>query len=389
MSVALVTTFIEAPRASSIVALEPLDARRHVDGAVRRRRHALGDLARHRILPFHRERDGARLLQHDVELLHDRTHRTDRVAGRAADVRETLRDIVVGAPDPAGELLDVADHRGKVSGTGRRARRLHGCVQRERIGLRGDLANHAHDGIDLAGRMREAFRALGCRLRRRVAERDHIRGLTDAVDCLGDRGAEALGRRAHRGHIQDGIFRDECRFDRLTFGDRGDTRQLARGLVHRLHAVRDAEQHGPHDAIEPADRILQRFAALLHAFGMRHVGAQPVALLHRALQHDHGARDIADLVDAFEARHFGLPVAARDRTHRFGDLHQRAADALRHDQHDAGEHQHGRDRRGDQPDGERATFDFADTDEFVAQRMKFADGRECADAPLYQQLVAP
>ena len=121
---------------------------------------------------------------------------------------------------------------------------------------------------------------------------------------------------------------------------------------------------------------------------MRDVGAQPVALLQRTLQHGDGARDVADLVDALDAGHVGFPVAARDRAHRFGDLHQRTADALRDQQHDAGEQQDRRNGRGDQPDRERTAFRLADAYEFVAQRMKLTDRGERAGAPFAEQRLA-
>ena len=192
------------------------------------------------------------------------------------------------------------------------------------------LGDRAHDRVDLAWSC--CARLLGARrgrLRRGAAQRDDVGGLPDALDRLGDRRAQPLGRRAHRRDVRHGVLRDERRLDRLAFGDRRHAGELARGLVHGLDAVGNAQQHRAHDPVEPADRVLERLAALLDALGMRDVGAQPVALLQRALQHDDGARDVADLVGALDAGHLGLPVAARDRAHRLGDLHQRPADALR------------------------------------------------------------
>ena len=164
--------------------------------------------------------------------------------------------------------------------------RLHRRVERKRVGLRRDFGDRAQDRIDLAARAARGPR----RLPKPTAPPSLLSamtsaGLPDPVHGLGDRRAEPLGRRAHRRDIRHRVLRDERRLDRLAFGHRRHARKLARGLVHGLDAVRDAEQHRAHDAVEPADRILQRLAALLHALRMRDIGAQPVALLQRALQH--------------------------------------------------------------------------------------------------------
>jgi hypothetical protein len=224
----------------------------------------------------------------------------------------------------------------EIPATGR-ARSLHRGVEGERVRLRRDLRNGAHDRVDLGRGAREALGARRSRLRGRIAQRDDVGRLTDTVDRLGNRRTEPLGRRTHRGDVRHRILRNERRLDRLAFRHGGHTGELARGLIHGFDAVRHAEQHGAHDPVEAADRVFERLAPLLDAFGVRDVGAQPVALLQRALQHDDGARDVAHLVDAVNAGHFGLPVAARDRADRFGDLHQRPRDALRQQQHDAGE----------------------------------------------------
>ena len=68
--------------------------------------------------------------------------------------------------------------------------------------------------------------------------------------------------------------------------------------------------------------------------------------------------------------------------------HQRTADALRHQQHDAGKDQNRCTGRGDQPERERAALHFADAHEFIAQGVQFADRRERADAPLVEDRLA-
>ena len=66
-------------------------------------------------------------------------------------------------------------------------------------------------------------------------------------------------------------------------------------------------------------------------------------------------------------------------------LHERAADALPDQQHDAGEQQYRGDGGHDQPNGERAAFRLADADQLVAQRMEFGRRRERAGAPMGEQ----
>ena len=180
----------------------------------------------------------------------------------------------------------------------------------------------------------------------------------------------------------------KCRFHGLAFRNGRYARQLARGLVHGLDAVRNAKQDRAHDPVEPADCVFKRLAPFLDAFGVRHVGAQPVALLQRTLQHDDGARDVSDLIGPLGAGHFRLPVAARDTSHRLGDLHQGPGDALGQEEHDAGEDHKRRDGRHDQPEGKRTAFHFADAHQLVAQGVKLADRGECTYPPLLEYRLA-
>ena len=251
-------------------------------------------------------------------------HRTEPtvspVAPRIAASLRVTSSLVVA--DAARQRLDVADNSREIAAAGG-TRGLHGGVQRKRIRLCGDLRDGAHDDVDLRRGLNEPLGACRGGLCGRAAHRNDVAGLTDAVDRLGDRGAQPLGCRSHRRHVRHRALGDERRFHRLAFRDGRHARQLARGLVHGLDAVRNAQQDRAHDPVEPADCVFKRLAPFLDAFSMRDVGAQPVALLQRTLQHDDGARDVSDLVGPLGAGHFRLPVAARDTAHRLGDLHQR------------------------------------------------------------------
>jgi hypothetical protein len=124
------------------------DGRGHGVGGKRGFVHGGGD-HRHRLrLHFHRLADAVGRGLHLFHRLADRAVGLDRLAGRLLDGGDLGGDVVGGARRLVGERLHfLRDHREAAAGIAR-PRRLDGGVEREQIGLAGNVADEAQDRFD-------------------------------------------------------------------------------------------------------------------------------------------------------------------------------------------------------------------------------------------------
>ena len=84
-------------------------------------------------------------------------HGLNHARRRSLDRGNLLRDVAGCLLGLRRERLDLLRDHGKTA-TGRTGtRRLDRCIEREQIGLRGDVANEIADAVDLSDRRRQAF----------------------------------------------------------------------------------------------------------------------------------------------------------------------------------------------------------------------------------------
>ena len=137
----------------------------------------------------------------------DRRDRLDRTAGGVLHVGDLLGDVFGGLGGLAGQRLDLARHHGKAAAGLAGARGLDGGVERQQIGLLGDVGDEPDDVADALGRLAQL-------LHRRVgafglADRllgDGVRLRHLAVD-LHHRGGKLVGRRGDVAHVGGGFGR--------------------------------------------------------------------------------------------------------------------------------------------------------------------------------------
>ncbi len=131
----------------------------------------------------------------------DRADRLDRAHGgvlHAGDLRADVLGRLGGLP---GQRLDFARHHGEAAARLAGTRRLDGGVEREQVGLLGDIGDQPHHVADAAGSLVELRdRGIGgLRLAHRLAG-DGVRLRHLAVD-LGHRSGKLICRRGDVAHV--------------------------------------------------------------------------------------------------------------------------------------------------------------------------------------------
>ena len=152
--------------------------------------------------------------------------------GGGLDVGDLGADLVGGARRLFGQRLDLrGDHREAAPGLAG-ARRLDGGVERQHVGLLGDVADDLDDGADLF-RQGDQGADMAVRVPRRGA------GLVDAMahafdlpeDFL-DRRGQLLGGGGHRLHVLRGLAGGAVGFAGGAAGAGGDGAECFRRVVH-------------------------------------------------------------------------------------------------------------------------------------------------------------
>ena len=251
------------------------------------------------------------------------------------------------------ERLDLArDDREAAAGVAG-ARRLDGGVERQQIGLLGDVGDELDDVADAPGGLVELLDGgvgpLG------LADRlggDGVR-LRDLTIDLGHRGGQFVGR-----------GRDVANVLRRFRGCRGGAAGPARRGVGGCRQLPRRGQHLVGDAAELGQRRFHVGAErddfgrhLLLAAGARlgvvdHRMAEFLVLAHRVLKHRDRSRQRADLVAALAVGNVHARGAGRDLFRHPGDPLQRLRDRAPDDRHaDAGEQDRARRDEAEEPGG--------------------------------------
>jgi hypothetical protein len=227
-----------------------------------------------------------------------------------------------------GELLHLARHHREALARLARARRLDRGVQRQQVGLAGDVGDEAHHLADLRRGLGQAAhgRVGGLRALHRLARR--LRGVRHLARDLAHAGAELLGRRGDVAQVARALLRARG-------GRRGAVPGALHSLRHRLRRAahlpgRAAERgHHPGDRLAEVLRVplLRRRAAVAGGALGGPARRQGVGLPQPGAAGVHGARQVAQLVGQGRAGQVEGVVAPRELPHGPGQARQAAQDA--------------------------------------------------------------
>nr|WP_240046654.1 hypothetical protein [Paracraurococcus ruber] len=218
----------------------------------------------------------------------------------------------------AGQRLHLARHHGEALARLARPRRLDRRVQRQQVGLPGDVADQPQHVADALRRVGEAG---DLAIRRRHVVRGAAGGLRRPRHLAGDlvhRSRQLLGRRRHGLHIRRRLFRADGGGARPLRRRLGRRRQPGDAGFQRRRGLRQLLHHRAELPLHPVREVELGLPPLLlgrQARGLRlplqRAGAQRG--LPQPLQRaGHGP----DLVAAVLVRHRRIQVALRDAAHQ-------------------------------------------------------------------------
>src|SRR5581483_7751080 len=130
-----------------------------------------------------------------ADRLADGLDRRDRGAGRLLDAADLAADLVGRPRRLRGEALHLRGNDGEAFAGFAGARGFDRRVQRQQVGLAGNVVDQAHDLADLVGGLGQAFDLRIGALRIADGAAGHLRRLLHLAADLRDRGGELLGRR--------------------------------------------------------------------------------------------------------------------------------------------------------------------------------------------------
>ena len=127
------------------------------------------------------------------------------VAGRL-DRRDLLGDFGGGLGGLAGQRFDFGSDDRKAAAGLAGAGGLDGGVQRQKVGLGGDVLDQRHDVADLLRAVGERTRGIAGAAGILDRARGDLRWTGNLAADLGDRGSQFLGGARHRLHVGRGLF---------------------------------------------------------------------------------------------------------------------------------------------------------------------------------------
>ena len=316
------------------------DVARRFLGAGRSLLHVARDLVGGGALLFDRRGDRRGDLVDVLDRLRDLLDRGDGIVRRPLDVAHLLGDLVGRLGGLGGQRLDLVRHHREALAGFAGAGRFDGRVQRQQVGLPGDVGDQLHDFADLLRGRGQAFDFVVRLVRLFSGGGGNLVGFRHLAANFLDRSGQFLRRAG------DGLYVIRRLAGRHGHGLRlprcllGGSRHRFRRRLHRrrrrghfldnaLDAAFEAVGQGEHAA---AATLLRRAPVGLGArVGRLHLG-QPVAEHHQSPGHE---RDFV----AAARRDIRAQVAARDLSHAVGQRrkprHQVAADIKPHDQQGA------------------------------------------------------
>ena len=164
----------------------------------------------------------------------DRVDGLDRAHGGALHAGDLRGDFLGGAAGLAGQRLDLAGNHGEAAAGVARARGLDGGVERQQIGLLGDVGDELDHVADAPGRFVEFLdREIGAAglVHRLGGDGVGLRHL--AVDLV-DRSRQLVGGRCDVAHVRGSLGRGRRGARCLGRGFVGGAGELGRGRQHLI-----------------------------------------------------------------------------------------------------------------------------------------------------------
>ena len=132
-----------------------------------------------------------------LDFLRSFIHRGDRTVGFALDLSDQCGDLLRCPRGAFGQLADLVGHDGKALALLAGSGRFDGGVQRQQVGLLGDVVDRLDDRADLVGLGAEFAHALGGRLDGDLDPTHADRGFADRLDAVGKGRGDSLGADPH------------------------------------------------------------------------------------------------------------------------------------------------------------------------------------------------